>query len=116
MRNCKHETAAFSRWRDGAWVFFATAPSSVQFTCDRMICVACGAWLPLGPANDDDPRVKVEISGIDLADSYRSDNRRPGPDRFDYCPDTDSAALCERCESLYLAHCIVNHDENRETE
>ena len=82
----------------------------------RVKCWDCGAWLSLGPANDDDPRVKVEISGIDLADSYRTDSRRPGPDRFDYCLDTDSAALCERCESLYLAAAIANHDENRETE
>lgn len=116
MNKCKHETALFYRWLRGTWTAFATAPRAVGFDCGRMNCVTCGAWLSLAAANDDDPRVAVEIRAAERFASYLDHNYRPGVDRFDYCPTTKSDELCALCESLYLAAAICNHDENRETE
>lgn len=33
---------------------------------DCCVCLHCGAWLPLGPSNDEDERVKVEMRAAEL--------------------------------------------------
>jgi hypothetical protein len=77
---------------------------------EQFRCLDCGAWLSLGPSNDEPDSVKVEIAAAAQAASYRDQNYRPGPDRFEYCPTTKSERLCDLCESIYLAHAIAAHD------
>lgn len=36
-------------------------------TCEQFRCLDCGAWLPLGPADDDDPNVAIEIRAAEIA-------------------------------------------------
>jgi hypothetical protein len=35
--------------------------------CEQFRCLDCGAWLSLGPANDADPNVAVEVRAAELA-------------------------------------------------
>lgn len=80
---------------------------------DRMVCIACGAWLSLGPANDEPPAVKVEMRAVELA-------------RCSPYADIDGAELAGmiiwNCDSAkqpdqdgewagYLAACIASHKE-----
>lgn len=71
---CKHTTANWSRWEDGAWVFVGhlsgVTADAGRFFKDRLIC-DCGHWLSLGPANDSDERVMCEKRAAELAHTPR---------------------------------------------
>ena len=79
-------------------------------------CATCGAWLPLGPSNDDDERVKVEMRAArigseppwgvvpdvtcDEIDGWRSfDHLSCDPNPGHYAG--------------YLARCIATHTEDK---
>ena len=72
-RGCRHTTANWSRWEDGAWVLVGhlsgLPPDSGRFFKDRLVC-DCGEWLSLGPANDGGEhaeRVAVEKRAAEIA-------------------------------------------------
>lgn len=62
----------------------------------REKCWDCGAWLSLGPANDDDPRVQVELRGLEWSK---------------LAPFDESRCTCDGCQSRELANVIANHKE-----
>ncbi len=102
MSGCKHAAFYGLTW-DGDGVTWMTGGD------DARRCWFCGSWLSLGPENDEDERVQVEIDAASLACSYADDNRKPGYDRFDACP-YGGDELCEVCEVMYLASEIAHHE------
>ena len=74
-------------------------------------CAKCGGLCALGEAADFTPRTLIEIDAARRATFNRETNYRPGADRFDFCPDTNSGELCWLCEALYLASVIATHAE-----
>lgn len=81
-------------------------------TVEQFRCLDCGAWLSLGPANDEPAEVQVEIRAADRA----LNNPTPGADRFEFCPSSGSADLCDLCQEHLLAHVIATHDATHEHE
>jgi hypothetical protein len=50
-------------WLSGEWVvLMGDEPGA-----DARLCSSCREWLPLGPSNDDDPRVAVEARAAEIA-------------------------------------------------
>lgn len=111
---CRHKTAVFYRWSLDRWTAFATAPSGVAFSRDRATCATCGEWLSLGPANDDDERVKVGIAAARLAldgiDLSLAAFEAYGANLFHNEPH-DSVPANEREWAGYLASVIAAHEE-----
>jgi hypothetical protein len=63
-------------------------------------CVACQEWLPLGPANDDDEAVQIEIRAAE----WQADVFTPFDEGCE-CP-------CPGCDARYLANVIAAHDDH----
>lgn len=67
MKRCKltHDLARFTPYgfphRNGYLDSVDVAGRAIR------TCSSCGSWLPLGPANDDDERVRVEARAAELA-------------------------------------------------
>lgn len=139
-KRCEHETVSVTRWRDGAWQAVATIPKGlfITFPCDRAKCVSCGATMILGPANDDDPRVVVELRAAEIASAWKG-RREPfdmpltaaeksGCDKWPYLDPTNDELAgflavqiinhhAEQAGHTFTGqHRVANHDENRETE
>lgn len=66
MGRCRHrEQRWFVWWRNNGWYpWYLEADGPKP---GRIVCTRCGTWLPLGPANDGDERVKEEIRAAELA-------------------------------------------------
>lgn len=108
-RKCRHRDVAPIRWR--ATITHPIGEIEVV-NAEARTCLDCGHWLPLGPSNDEDERVKVEIRGVERAARWTDEGYRPGCDRFDWCPARpDGESLCADCEALCLANCIATHEE-----
>lgn len=60
MRRCRHKNIAHGIWANGTWDEWRGAANAVSSDRDR--CCDCGTWLPLGPANDADPNVVLEVA------------------------------------------------------
>lgn len=82
-------------------------------------CDSCGHWLPLGPSDETEPRVAVEIRAAELS-------ARKGFGSFSNCgagcercgflahrSDTSGTPICKRdqFDAGYLARCILEHGE-----
>lgn len=79
-------------------------------------CLDCGQWQGMGPSNDADERVAVEIRAAEIAAS----------EQLPKCGDQPFEQKCERCgwedwgghvecapswHAGYLARCIATHEE-----
>lgn len=122
--NCRHENA--DHLMPGELLVFSSWNSADHLvTVEQFRCLDCGAWLSLGPANDDSEQVKVEIRAAELAALDRDGKAVGQPLMFDAMTHgeylgviahdlTDvliSEEPCNQCErSGYLARCIVEHD------
>lgn len=118
-RACKHEyPGTYLLWRfGGLWIRWNEAVKSGIKWDDygARRCNQCHAWLPLGPSDETDPRVVIEIDAARRAQEWADENYKPGADRFDWCPEfRDGEDLCVTCHALYGAHCIATHDEHTE--
>lgn len=120
MSECKHENVQlWWRWY-GRWIDFR--PRLCNDEHDRLTCADCGFDLSLGPSDETDPRVAIEIRAAEIASS--------GVGRPSWNPAVAYAARCgfddkqpafawscgwdglERAwEAGYLARCIVDHVE-----
>lgn len=95
-------------------------------------CGRCHEWLPLGPSNDSDPRVQLEMRAAELADAYNADaGRWDGFVSLGMCsPQAEHAPLIETdiiagrkwqrdLDDYYAGHLaaeIATHDTRRSTE
>lgn len=94
MKNCNHENADHMMPGD-----FCNEPDYAAIDdvlVEQFRCLDCGAWLSLGPANDDDPRVQVELRGLEWSK---------------LAPFDESRCTCDGCQSRELANVIANHKE-----
>jgi hypothetical protein len=80
------------------------------------VCAKCGHWLSLGQANDEDPRVAVEIRAAELADELSTElaDELPGIDddeerRGWVLAATNMQHHTERYQAGYLARMIFGH-------
>lgn len=67
---CSHDDPNFRRHGQLTWSPLLERHKE----CQVDVCRTCGAWLSLGPANDDDPNVQIEIRAAEiaaLADDYQ---------------------------------------------
>jgi hypothetical protein len=77
----------------------------------RKQCSRCGAWLSLGPSNDEPEQVRVEIQAADDESMWRDMGREPPcwePCLFDL-----PFEHCEACQELHLARCIAMHGDEQ---
>lgn len=115
MSKCRHTSANWSRWEDGAWVRVSRLSGpplgeAGRFFKDRLVCDVCGHWIHLGPAAADTPEVTIEKRAAELAQDWSDHAHSPGYDRFDSCPSSWDK-LCDMCQVSYLARCIAAHEE-----
>lgn len=108
---CRHPNVAHGIWANGTWDEWIGGANSIASERER--CLDCGAWLPLGPSNDEPAEVRVEMRAAELAARPISEasirdrqgwlvfvhNTQPGAD--DYSP------------AGYLAAAIATHDEEQ---
>lgn len=72
MGRCRHRVVYASFWLSGEWVVLL----GDEPRADKRRCTKCGTWLPLGPANDGDEHVRVEIRAAELATIKRWFDKR----------------------------------------
>ncbi len=113
---CKHENAdhlmpgdLFDPWLDGL--------SSVRAQCEQLRCIDCGAWLSLGPANDDDERVRIEISAARLISGWAcgddTDDTFDDPlceEAFEHWCGFARGWMSEACEQVTAIHDAATDD------
>ena len=128
MARCKHENA--DHLMPGQWLTLVDDlgehPIHVV-QCEQFRCIECEAWLSLGPSNDADPNVQVEIEAARLAALHRDGRRIPhngtrGRGTATGCAgcgwnlEHRSAPLLDgkrNTDAGYLARCIAQHDEEQ---
>jgi hypothetical protein len=104
-RKCKHEMTGGLTWSGNGWMHGGD---------DGRMCWKCGARgiESIGPSDEADERVAVEIDAASLAQSWADNNHKPGRDRFDWCPDRNAGGeLCRLCDQRYLARVIATHGD-----
>ncbi len=127
---CKHTSAIWSRWTDGAWVHVArlSGPpigglSAARFFEGRLVCDKCGHWFSYGPSNDT-AEVQIEIAAVEFALMAVENPRRwkrehsPGSDagagwwvhQMDLV-ESDKVTCWPGAQAGYLARCIVTHED-----
>ncbi len=111
MSKCKHERVHVFEWAEGD-------REEDAIRCEQHKCLDCGAWLSLGEANDDDPRVAVEIRAAEIA---ADDDELMGmcesfgwesllAPKFSTDPVDDGYS--QKWHAGYLARCIATHSED----
>lgn len=120
MKRCKHNQHIV---RDGDMIDTVDGP--VQRLTKR--CGVCGEWLSLGPANDDDANVRVEIAAASYASMAENGGdsisighhlyRNDLSSWYGWCQhaavhdyDDDASNVRDHELAGYLARCIVTHD------
>ena len=99
-------------------------------TVEQFRCLDCGAWLPLGPANDEPAEVQVEIRAAELAAQWAPMDRtvtvhaerdgwawhRDGHIPEWAVPDIGTYGTYDQRLAGYLARLIATHDTTHEHE
>lgn len=117
---CKHRSATWSRWEDGAWVLVGhlSGPPLAEhgrFFKDRLVC-DCGEWLPMGEANDGGEfaeRIKIEKRAAAMAVQWAPCDLTTHAERDGwYCHRDGCEPNFDGVEgwSGWLAREIVQHD------
>lgn len=119
-RKCKHALASTMPWPTGG----ATSFQDSLDVAGRPIrwCTHCGVRLPLGPSNETDERVAVELRAATIAATLRDTHVPSLTECEQHGWEThanidegvrDLPILCERDDfhAGYLARCIVEHKE-----
>ena len=63
MKRCKHENAEHMMPGDASTPDWCV---QIYAEVEQFRCIDCGAWLSLGPSNDDSPLVQLEIRLAEL--------------------------------------------------
>lgn len=122
--SCKHEKTTGYMWREyriapgmsGYLWFHAFVQPGDPSHHHRVTCDDCGAWLSLGPSNDDDPRVAVEVRAAEIAadeDELMGVCESFGWESLlapKFSTDPADAGYADKWHAGYLAHQIVAHD------
>lgn len=77
MKKCKHKRTLHLRWIGGVWcnpVYGVNCVDWISPSDGAVTCRDCGAWLSLGPANDEPAAVRVEIRAAGLAAIWNSNS------------------------------------------
>lgn len=77
-------------------------------------CNRCGEWLSLGPASDDDERVRVEIAAAEMVTSCSAPSASWIEADETKCIDGDCDDDCDICQLFHLAAAIAAHDDTDE--
>jgi hypothetical protein len=122
VSKCRHKSTRHRYWRDGAWcgvVYGVNAAEWISTNDGSVVCQDCGAWLSLGPANDDSDAVRIEIRAAELAarrgfgsfSNCGAGCERCGFVSFDR--GTDGTPICKRSQfdTGFLARAILDHRE-----
>lgn len=77
MKRCKHENADHLMPGDVLTPMnYAPIEEGVPVLVEQFRCLDCGAWLPLGPSNDEPEQVKIEMRAAEIAAVLRYSNKR----------------------------------------
>jgi hypothetical protein len=85
---------------------------------DAIQCRSCRHWIPLGPAADEDQRVKVEIRAAEIAANvaeltewylYVGINTTDAENRGYACAESSLKPHNDEWHAGYLARCITEH-------
>ncbi len=134
-RECEHRRQqAFAWWAGNAWYTFSR---EVDGAPDRITCLDCNHWFPLGPAAAETPEVAVEKRAAEVAGDAREGvglgGHRPQHCTGEHCwhwfedDCSDNANQCcycghngivlpgieNDCQVARLVHAIANHDEEQ---
>ena len=100
---CKHENADHLRAGEGWALMDGTAMPDAL--CEQFRCLDCGAWLSMGPSDDEPEAVKVEIVLADrLADLHML--WEPGK-----AFNAEVSYFVDKADDVLLARCIATHEE-----
>lgn len=119
MAKCRHRNRKCYGWHraDHGW---REAPYLAPYQAAAVRCEDCGAWLPLGPSNDDSPEVQIEKMAAKMA-ADTGDEECPSPDRWSFLACTGWYMHMfgnepRRDEEWvgYLARVIARHEEVRD--
>lgn len=117
-KRCRHENADHlmpgDRFSMDDW-----GPCHVDIArCEQFRCVDCGAWLSLGPSNDEPESVRVEIRAAEIAAAACEPidewicQELTATERLGWCGWIDEASLGILAEHAgYLACQIWQHDK-----
>lgn len=73
---CKHENADHLMPHDRIEVYEGDIMVLRGYAaCEQLRCLDCGAWLSLGPSNDEPDEVRVEIRAAGLLACHAADDR-----------------------------------------
>jgi len=128
---CRHRKQQWHAWWPRAGGSWQTFVPEVDGEPGRKVCMRCGAWLPLGLANDADERVTLEIRAAELASTWNPNSGEwNGFESLGMVsPDAEHAPLIERdiaegrdkcprdLAAYYAGHlalCITQHPEGGE--
>ena len=70
---CKHENADHLRAGEGWALMDGTAMPDAL--CEQFRCLDCGAWLSLGPSNDEPEAVRIEMRAAEMLACHEQDDR-----------------------------------------
>lgn len=122
MGRCRHENADHLMPGQVVSPYGKCLPFHLALV-EQLRCLDCGAWLSLGPANDEPAEVQVEIRAATLADVMEREKlssyflqgnefdgwsaHRHGTDFYSGEPIQNR----RHWDAGYLARCIVTHDD-----
>ncbi len=106
MAKCKHYSAVEVTRRGNRSAFVAAD------LIHHKQCLDCGAWLSLGPANDEPPEVQIEIRAAEIAASDRPIGECDWLEWAGWVTErTEDSLTTWRGLAGYLARAIVHHDD-----
>jgi hypothetical protein len=124
MSKCKHENADHVKAGEQYALYDRERGETTyrEALVEQFRCVDCSAWLSLGPSDETDPRVALELRAATLSHTTFSlliDCENCGWEAHDDI-DTDHDRDCQYpwperdgFDAGYLARCIANHDKEQ---
>lgn len=124
MARCRHDNVEARAWSITSRRWYDRFPSCRYADLeDALVCLDCGAWLSLGPANDEPEAVQIEIRAAELAAEWDPDGEWTGIESLGMVSEGEHTELLERdiaarvrpasdlfaYLSGYLARCIAEH-------
>lgn len=112
MSECRHTQRLAHSWLNGHWI---EEPYIAFRDAALILCVDCRESLSLGPSNDSDPRVAIEIRAAALVehiDDWAFGMLDDDEIRGYSLAEASAQQHTDGWHAGYLARCIAEHKDN----